>query len=122
MDSTTARFSSCVRGYHVYQSIWLPSIGEIVDCHRERGNATDRYAIKVMKNDDIVGHLPKKISTLCSLFIRRGGLIKCEVTGLKRYSQDLVQGGLEIPCDLIFEGKEKDIKKQSLLPSHRVEY
>ena len=105
---TVARFSSCIRGYHVYQSIWIPSMGEILDCHRERGNAMDRYAVKVLKNDEIVGHLPKKISTLCSLFIRRGGLIKCEVTGSRRYSQDLVRGGLEIPCDLIFEGKEKD--------------
>ena len=98
-SSNVARFSFCVRGYHVYQSIWI-----------EVGNAVDRYAIKVLKNDEIVGHLPKKISMLCSLFIRRGGLIKCEITGSRRYSQDLVQGGLEIPCDLIFEGNEKDIK------------
>ena len=110
-SNSVARFSSCVRGYHVYQSIWMPSTGEILDCQREVGNAVDRYAIKVLKNDEIVGHLPKKISMLCSLFIRRGGLIKCEVTGSRRYSQDLVQGGLEIPCDLIFEGNEKDINK-----------
>ena len=80
------------------------------------------WTVKVLKNDEIVGHLPKKISTLCSLFIRQGGLIKCEVTGSRRYSQDLVQGGVEIPCDVIFEGKERDIEKlKSLLPSNLVE-
>jgi hypothetical protein len=94
-------------------------MGEILDCQRERGNAMDRYAIKVLKNDEIVGHLPKKNSTLCSMFIRRGGWIKCEVTGSRRYSRDLVQAGLEIPCDLIFEGKEEHIKKlKSLLPNN----
>lgn len=111
------RFSSCIRGYHVYQDIWVPVIGEVLACYRERGNAVDRYAIMVKKNGEIVGHLPKKISTLCSLFIRRGGIIKCEVTGSRRYSYDLIQGGLEIPCDLLFEGGEEDIKKLiSLLP------
>ena len=27
---------------------------------REVGNAVDRYAVIVLKNDEIVGHLPKK--------------------------------------------------------------
>ena len=81
----------------------------------------DRYTIKVLKNDEIVGHLSKKISMLC-LFIRRGGLIKSEVTGSRRYSQDLVQGGLEIPCDLVFEGRENDNinKLKSQLPCRKL--
>ena len=54
----------------MYQPIWIPSMGEILDCHRERGNVMGICAVKVLKNDEIVGHLPKKISTLCSLFIR----------------------------------------------------
>ena len=28
---TVTQFSSCIRGYHIYQSIWLPSMGEILD-------------------------------------------------------------------------------------------
>ena len=97
-------------------------MGEILDCYGERGIVMDRYAVKVLKNDEIVGHLPKKTITLCSLFISGGGLIKCEVTGSRRYSQDLVQGGLEIPCDLVFEGKGRDIEKlKSLLLSNLVE-
>ena len=70
---TVAQFSSCIRGYHVYQSVWSPIIGEVLGCHRECTNALDRYAICVKKDNEIVGHLPKEISTVCSLFIRRGG-------------------------------------------------
>ena len=66
----------------------------------------DRYAVAVVKGT-VVGHLPKKISKISSLFLRRGGYIKCEVTGKRRYSSDLSQGGLEIPCRLIFKSKDK---------------
>ena len=46
-----------------------------------------------------------------SLFIRRGGSITCEVTGLRQYSHDLVQGRLEIPCLMHFEGDQKELDK-----------
>ena len=46
-----------------------------------------------------------------SLFIRRGGTIECIVTGTRRYSSDLPQGGLEIPCRLLFSGEKKEINQ-----------
>ena len=46
----------------------------------------------------MIGHLPKKMSRVYSLFLRRGGDIPCTVTGRRRHSRDLPQGGLEIPC------------------------
>ena len=33
------------------------------------------------------------------------------MSGAKRYSADLVQGGLEIPCKLVFTGDNKDVAK-----------
>jgi len=45
-----------------------------------------------------VGHIPKTISTVSSIFIRCGGAIRCKVNGHRRYSADLEKGGLEIPC------------------------
>ena len=39
----------------------------------------------------------------------------CTVVGIKRYSSDLVQGGLEIPCSLVFTGKAKEITKMKKL-------
>ena len=50
----------------------------------------------------IVGHVPRKFSAICSIFIRRGGSIVCIVSGSRRYSSNLPQGGLEIPCILKF--------------------
>ena len=96
-----------VRGYHVYQEVWEVCIGEILPCIREVGNRHDPYAIAVKKDDIVVGHLPRKIYGICSIFIRRGGEICCTVTNLRRYSADLAQGGMEIPCTLTFKITDK---------------
>ena len=37
----------------------------------------DRYTIAVVDNGVVVDHLPRKISLVCSLWIKRGGIIKC---------------------------------------------
>ena len=68
------------------------------------GEPTNTIAVAVIRSGLVVGHLPKKISRVCSLFLRRGGTIYCIVTNTRRYSADLPQGGLEIPCTLHFEG------------------
>ena len=107
----TFQKESCVRGYHIYRELWDAVVGEELECQRERGNATDMYAVAVIKDSIIVGHLPRKISRICTLFIRRGGAIHCRVTGRRKYSTDLPQGGVEIPCLLLFEGEAKEIKK-----------
>ena len=86
-----------VRGYHVYKDVWDASVGEDLKCQRELSNPKDRYAIVVLRDGTIVGHLPEKISLPCSLFVRRGGTTLCRVTGRRRYTADLLQGGLEIP-------------------------
>ena len=90
---------------------WTPVVGEQLLCEREEGNPRDRYALAIKKSGNIVGHVPHSISTVCSLFIRRGGAILCVVTGRRRYSKDLLQGGMEIPCKYCFLGNGKEIKK-----------
>ena len=60
-------------------------IGEDLSCEREPLNLVDRYAIVVLKDDTIVGHIPKKISRICVLFIVRGGTIVCTPMGGRRY-------------------------------------
>ena len=44
-------------------------------------------------------------------FLEGGGSIHCVVTGRRRYSSDLPQEGLEIPCSLHFKGAAKDLEK-----------
>ena len=63
------------------------------------------------KSEEVVGHVPRKILFLCAAFIRRGGTIYCTVEGNRRYSNDLAQGGMEIPCKLTFKGPLKELQK-----------
>lgn len=103
-------FLSAIRGYHIYKDRWT-AVGEQLVCKRELGNSKDRYAVAVLKNDDIVGHLPVKISKICSIFLARRGSIVCVVSQPRRYSSDIPQGGLEIPCTIRFSGTKKEVKK-----------
>ena len=52
-----------------------------VPCERETGNS---YSMAIKKVIDgtlpVVGHVPRKISSICLIFIRRGGSIACRVT------------------------------------------
>ena len=57
----------------------------------------DIDAIVVLKQECVVGHLPRKF------FIRQGGTIEVTVSGARRYSRDLAQGGLEVPCEIKFK-------------------
>ena len=63
-------------------------MGETLQCHREGGNVHNVYAVSIKKGSTIVGHIPKKLLCLCSLFLRQGGNICCEVTGLWCYSSE----------------------------------
>jgi len=103
--------NSSIRGYHVYQSMWSTEERENLVCKRKMGNPLDSYAVIVVKGEQTVGHLPRKISRLCALFLGRGGSITATVTGRRRRSVDLPQGGLEIPCRLTFSGPEESITK-----------
>ena len=54
----TFETASTVKGYHVYQGIWVPKIGETLSTEREPSNPKDKYAACVKKKECIVGHLP----------------------------------------------------------------
>ena len=57
----------------------------------------DRYAVAIAqavvkdtcKDDTVVGHIPRKISRICSLFLARSGVITSMPIGEKRYSSHL---------------------------------
>ena len=103
-----------MQGYHIYTDVWVAMI-EDHSCEREALNHVDRYAVAVLKDDMIIGHILKKISRICSLFIVRSGTIVCTPIGGRRYSADLPQGGLEIPCKLLFFGEQNEVEKVKTL-------
>ena len=75
-------------------------------------------AVKVTKSGRTFGHLPKRISATCFLFIWGGGTIQCKVTDSHRkymYCVDLVQGGLDIPCILLLWGHKRSNKQANKL-------
>ena len=70
------------------------------------GNLNDVYAIAIKNGASVIGHVPRKLSAACSLFLRLGGTINCEITdNHRRYSADLPQGGLELPCKFVFSAE-----------------
>ena len=58
---TSIEIDSYVKGYHAhaYQDKWTPQIGEKLKTAMEPDNIVDKYAVCVLKYNDIVGHLPK---------------------------------------------------------------
>lgn len=102
---------ACVRGYHIYQDVWRAEIGQILPCSRETDNTSDPYAVAIKCERKIVGHVPRLLSSACSLFLLNGGSISCTITGSRRYSRDLVQGGMEVPCKFKFTGGKNNINK-----------
>ena len=102
-----------IRGHHVYKDIFTPTIGKTLQCRREPDNDYDNFAVAIIENDTIVGHVPRMISVPCDLFLKKGGTISCVITGPRQNSRDLEKGGLDVPCKLVFSGPvNKDFKQK----------
>ena len=80
----------------MYKAIWTAVVGEELICRREPTNSADRCVVAVLKEETIIGHLQRKMSKLCSLFLRRGGSMCCRVTGSRQYLSE------NISCLILF--------------------
>ena len=98
-----------VRGYDVYKeyNCWT-TVALSAGARKSSVRVMIRYpyAVAVIEGSVIVGHVPREISAVYSLFLQpTGTTLLCEVTGGKRYSTldstNLPQGGLGIPCRLV---------------------
>ena len=74
----------CIRGYHVYQQIWYPTIGEILGFARERDNTHDRYiytlwwcAVQRIGKGASLGELWKKLVIIFPSFAHAMATIDC---------------------------------------------
>ena len=77
-------FTVC--GYHVYKDIWATEIGSKLPCFPDPHIREDHYAVAVMDGTSIVGHVPRKISYICYIFLLHSGSIICHVIGPRQYS------------------------------------
>ena len=84
--------------------VWKPAIGKKLQADQELDNEVHKFAVKVVKNNEIVGHLPREYLRILWYFIAHGRKICMDVTGRRR--QQLC-GGMEIPCRLLFSCSSK---------------
>ena len=80
----------------------------------------DPYVIANMTGSELIGHVPRKISAACYLFIQKSGILTCFITDSNhQYSSDLLQGGFQIPYKLVFESHDVElmVKVRKLLQS-----
>ena len=84
----------------------------------EPGNIHDRNAVAIEKDgkSSAIYHGRYHVSVL--FFLKRGGTIRCTVTGGRIFSADLPQGGLEIPCTVVFVGQRKEVQKLKRVIKH----
>ena len=54
------------------KKVWAATVGEALVCEREPKLSSDRYAVAVKNEGTIIEHLPRKLSRVCLLFLRRG--------------------------------------------------
>jgi len=109
-DADCFTIDSFVRGHHVYQSRWTPYIGECLVIKREPDNVHDKFAVAVIYEGDVVGHLPREIRKNVSYFLNHPGNVGfCEIKG-----QRCNRGGglgIEIPCQYKFYGRSLFIER-----------
>ena len=63
------------------------SIGEKLVATLAFNSPTDIHAVKVVKGNETVGHLPGEFSRIAWYFLGRSGEIGVEVIGRKRHAQ-----------------------------------
>ncbi len=101
------QFSSWITGYYNYRHRWTPYIDEVLNCEHEEDNNYDEYAIAVMKDGMIVGHVPKTISKQFYNLLKSGGFVKTKVIGNPANTKKL---RIRIPCMYIVSGQESYIQ------------
>lgn len=76
-------------------------------------NAHDKHAVVVLDDTHyVVGHVPQKINCECFYFIKMGGAIAVKVAG-KWERSTLAQGGLDVPCLLKLEHRDKKVLEKA---------
>ena len=112
-DGSAFHFDSYARGYHAYINMWEALLSECLKCVKESTNEVDKDAVAVVRRNSlikevVVGHVPKFISMIVSMFLSLPGCtLSTEVTG-KRVNRGAGYG-LEIPANFHFYGPENAI-------------
>ena len=63
-------FQSYVTGHHAYKNIWTPTLGEKLSTPTKHHN---KYAVKVLKENEVVGHVLRDTLKFCTSALLCGG-------------------------------------------------
>ena len=85
---------------------WSPFIGESLNTQMEQDNVHGKYAVKVLKNQAVVGHVSREISRYCSFVLNSGGTMDATVTGARENRRG---NGMEVPCTYFFFYQKQNI-------------
>ena len=105
----------CIRSYHTYQSQWNAEVAAelgAVPNTRTTALVKDKYAIAVKNGEQMVGRIPMFLSKLTFFFLRYDGKVSIKVNGPRRYSVDLIQGGLELSAEFTFQTSNEKLFSQ----------
>ena len=80
-------------------------------CHEKWPSALveDKYAMALKFNDTTAGHVPKFLSEITHFFLKVKGNLVVKITGQRRYSWDLDQGGMELPSTYVFTSTDAEM-------------
>ena len=96
-------FTAALRGFHYHRRFWRPKENKL-GCFYEPGNV---FAIKsVDERGETVGDLPKEISRVTKYFLDRRISMLCKLTSRYYRRSPLVQGRLEIICEVVINSRE----------------
>ena len=95
---------SNIKGYHVYKSVWTPTLQEQVYGEIEPHYPVDKYVVAVKKNENVVGHLPLgengKFAKIIFYFLLADPYGKCNINVTGK-TVNLGDGdGMQVPCIL----------------------
>ena len=102
----------CVRGHHIYQFEWDAKIGKELNVRQETRPAAlvrNEYVMVLKFNDVSVGHVAKFLSKIYYFHQKHRGTTIARITGERQYSEDLGQGGMELPAKYIFGSTDEDM-------------
>ena len=109
---------SVIKGYHDYMNDWTTILGENVSTRPEPENEIDKYAVAVIKDPLLVGHLEKGMNGwYAKIVFYFLGANPMNIAGITITGKRVNFGdgqGLPIPYAILFKGEEK--KTVELVP------
>ena len=76
----------------------------VLFARRENDNDYDRFSVAIVKEQEVVGHIPRRISNIVFFFLGYDeNIVSCEITGQRINHRAGL--GIEVPCVYRFRGR-----------------